>query len=60
MAASPGLYGAIPWIDERRGYGAFIAIEGGAVERHRLWSETRPILEEIFDELDQEALRRQR
>jgi len=60
VAASPGLYGAIPWIDERRGYGAFIAIEGGAVERHRLWSETRPILEEIFDELDQEALRRQR
>lgn len=60
VAASPGLYGAIPWIDEERGYGAFIAIEGSAAERRRLWSATRPILEEIFDEFSQEALRRGR
>jgi CubicO group peptidase (beta-lactamase class C family) len=60
VAASPGLYGAIPWIDERRGYGAFIAIEGSAAERHHLWSVTRPILEEIFDGLNQEALQHHR
>src|SRR5690606_33257962 len=49
VVASPGLYGAMPWIDIGRGYGAFIAIEASANEREQLWQLARPILDAIFD-----------
>ena len=60
VVASPGLYGAIPWLDARRGYGAFIAIEASAAERRHLWTLTRPILDRIFDEADLGAAQRKR
>ena len=49
LVASPGLYGAIPWIDTERGYGAFIAIEASARERERIWSAARPVLDMMFE-----------
>lgn len=48
VVASPGLYGAIPWLDTARGYGAFIAIEASAREREQLWARARPILDAMF------------
>lgn len=48
VAASPGLYGSIPWIDTERGYGAFIAIEASAREREQIWRAARPVLDSMF------------
>ncbi len=50
LVASPGLYGAIPWIDAERGYAAFIAIEASARERERIWSAARPVLDAMFEQ----------
>ncbi|HEX6048769.1 MAG TPA: hypothetical protein VFZ21_05865, partial [Gemmatimonadaceae bacterium] len=44
-----GLYGATPWLDVPRGYGAMILIEGNSAMGARLWLRTKPILDEIFD-----------
>jgi CubicO group peptidase (beta-lactamase class C family) len=48
VVASPGLYGAIPWLDTARGYGAFIAIEASAREREQILARARPVLDAMF------------
>ncbi len=47
--ASPGFYGAMPWLDGRRGYAALILLEAGGAERDRLWAEVRPALDAVFE-----------
>lgn len=49
VIADPGFYGAVPWIDRNRGYGAFIAIEGNSTQGTALWARTKPILDSIVD-----------
>ncbi len=45
----PGAYGAIPWLDLPRGYGAFIAIEGAATQGAELVNLAKPALDAIMD-----------
>lgn len=47
--ADPGLYGAFPWIDLGRGYGALVAIESDGDVGARLWATIKPRLDETFD-----------
>jgi CubicO group peptidase (beta-lactamase class C family) len=45
----PGAYGAIPWLDLDRGYGAFIALEATSELGVELALEAKPALDAIFD-----------
>ena len=45
----PGAYGAVPWLDLPRGYGAFIALESTSSVGAELASLAKPILDGIFD-----------
>jgi CubicO group peptidase (beta-lactamase class C family) len=47
--ADIGFYGATPWLDTRRGYGAMILIEGTGPQGAALWVATKPILDSIID-----------
>ena len=47
--ADIGLYGATPWLDTQRGYGAMILIEGNSTIGGQLWLATKPILDAMFD-----------
>jgi CubicO group peptidase (beta-lactamase class C family) len=47
--ADPGLYGAFPWIDVPRGYGALVAIEADGDAGAELWSTVKPALDQAFD-----------
>jgi CubicO group peptidase (beta-lactamase class C family) len=49
VVADAGAYGAMPWLDGRRGYGAFIVIEATATQGAQLRLQTKPILDGIFD-----------
>jgi CubicO group peptidase (beta-lactamase class C family) len=49
VVADPGAYGAVPWLDNPRGYGAFIALEETAILGVQLRQQTKPILDGIFD-----------
>jgi hypothetical protein len=44
------LYGAFPWLDLPRNYGAFLALEanGGEVGAE-LWRAAKPVLDDLFD-----------
>lgn len=44
-----GFYGATPWLDVGRGYGAMILIEGNGPLGSQLWAATKPILDSMFD-----------
>jgi CubicO group peptidase (beta-lactamase class C family) len=45
----PGAYGAIPWLDVGRGYGAFIALEATSELGVELALQAKPALDAIFD-----------
>ena len=47
--ADPGLYGAFPWLDVPRGYGAFLAIESAGDVGGQLYASVKPILDAAFD-----------
>jgi len=47
--ADPGLYGAFPWIDVGRQYGALVAIESDGDVGARLWATVKPLLDAAFD-----------
>ena len=47
--ADPGLYGAFPWIDVPRGYGAMVAIEADGDVGAELWAGVKPVLDQAFD-----------
>jgi CubicO group peptidase (beta-lactamase class C family) len=48
--ADPGLYGAFPWLDLNRNYGAFIAIEGDSGQTGgALYAAVKPVLDAAFD-----------
>jgi CubicO group peptidase (beta-lactamase class C family) len=49
IAADPGLYGAVPWLDRERHYGAFIALEATSDDGLALWAETKPLVDRVFD-----------
>ena len=49
VVADIGLYGATPWLDTQRGYGAMILIEGNSTIGGQLWLATKPILDAMFD-----------
>ncbi|MBX6332195.1 MAG: beta-lactamase family protein [Gemmatimonadaceae bacterium] len=49
VVADIGLYGAAPWLDVQRGYGAMILIEGTGPIGASLWLQTKPILDGIID-----------
>jgi CubicO group peptidase (beta-lactamase class C family) len=49
VVADIGLYGATPWLDTKRGYGAMILIEGNSALGAQLWLTTKPILDAMFD-----------
>jgi CubicO group peptidase (beta-lactamase class C family) len=52
VVADIGLYGATPWLDTKRGYGAMILIEGNSALGAQLWVATKPILDAMFDAAD--------
>ncbi len=47
--ADPGLYGAFPWLDVPRGYGAFLAVESDGNVGGQLYAAVKPILDAAFD-----------
>jgi CubicO group peptidase (beta-lactamase class C family) len=48
--ADPGLYGAFPWLDLSRNYGAFVAIEGDSGQTGgALYAAVKPVLDAAFD-----------
>jgi CubicO group peptidase (beta-lactamase class C family) len=47
--ADPGLYGAFPWLDLNRGYGAFLAIEATGPTGAALFGASKPALDAAFD-----------
>ncbi|MFW6066980.1 MAG: serine hydrolase domain-containing protein [Myxococcota bacterium] len=53
VVADAGAYGAVPWLDVERGYGAMIILEDEATQGVNLRLQTQPILEAIFDALEE-------
>jgi CubicO group peptidase (beta-lactamase class C family) len=49
VVSDPGAYGAVPWLDDGRGYGAFILVEDTAVRGGQLRLQVQPLLESLFD-----------
>jgi CubicO group peptidase (beta-lactamase class C family) len=49
VVADPGLYGAFPWLDVPRGYGAFFALEADGNLGAELWLRLKPKLDALFD-----------
>lgn len=49
VVADPGAYGAMPWLDNPRGYGAFIALEADAGKGIQLYSIVKPLADAVFD-----------
>jgi CubicO group peptidase (beta-lactamase class C family) len=47
--ADPGAYGAMPWLDLPRGYGAFIVIEASADLGALMYTAVKPTLDAVFD-----------
>ena len=45
----PGAYGAVPWLDLSRGYGAMIILEDDVVQGNALAAATLPYIEEAMD-----------
>jgi CubicO group peptidase (beta-lactamase class C family) len=53
VVADPGAYGAVPWLDDRRGYGAFIVLEDTSIRGGQLRPQVQPLLEALFDSAHQ-------
>jgi CubicO group peptidase (beta-lactamase class C family) len=49
VVADAGAYGSTPWLDNRRGYGAFIVLEATTGLGTQLRLQTKPLLDAIFD-----------
>lgn len=49
VVADGGAYGASPWLDLDRGYGAMILIEGDYIQGNEMRLATQPVLEAMFD-----------
>ncbi len=49
--ADPGAYGAMPWLDVRRGYGVMLILEADATLGAQLRLAVKPVLDQIFDAL---------
>ncbi len=49
LVSDAGAYGAVPWLDLERRYGAMFIIEGTAEQGVLLRIETQPTLEAILD-----------
>lgn len=47
--ADPGAYGAFPWLDYPRNYGAFLVLQSNAGVGAQLWVAVKPALDEVFD-----------
>jgi CubicO group peptidase (beta-lactamase class C family) len=47
--ADPGVYGAFPWLDLPRNYGAFLALEADGNTGAELWQSVKPLLDDAFD-----------
>jgi len=45
----PGAYGAFPWLDEERGYGAFLAMEATSAHGAVLYERTVDLIEQAID-----------
>jgi hypothetical protein len=50
--ADPGAYGAFPWLDLSRGYGAFLVLESDTGVGVQLWVAAKPALDEVFDSVE--------
>jgi CubicO group peptidase (beta-lactamase class C family) len=49
VVSDPGAYGSMPWLDNDRRYGVFIALEASAILGVQLRLQTKPIIDAIFD-----------
>lgn len=49
VVADPGAYGAMPWLDDTRAYGAFIALESDAGKGMQLYTIVKPLADAVFD-----------
>jgi hypothetical protein len=49
VVTDPGAYGAMPWLDVPRGYGAMILIESGAMRGEGFLQTGKAILDAVFD-----------
>lgn len=50
LVQDAGAYGAVPWIDNERGYAAFLVIESSSGTGVALAEQTRPLLNTLFDD----------
>jgi CubicO group peptidase (beta-lactamase class C family) len=50
VVGDAGAYGAMPWLDLPRGYGAFIVLEASATLGSQLRLKTKPILDALIDQ----------
>ncbi|MCP4804197.1 MAG: beta-lactamase family protein [Proteobacteria bacterium] len=50
VVADPGAYGASPWLDLDRGYGAMILLEGHYTRGQTLREQVQPLIDAHFDE----------
>ncbi len=49
VVMDPGLYGGRAWLDNNRGYAAFIALEADETLGNALRDEVKPLLDKLFD-----------
>ena len=49
VMADPGAYGAIPWIDQERGYGVMIILEAELVHGTSMMQNVKPVVDRIFN-----------
>jgi CubicO group peptidase (beta-lactamase class C family) len=49
IIADPGAYGAFPWIDQQRGYGAFLALEDTSQVGGELFAQVAPLIAAAVD-----------
>lgn len=55
VVTDPGAYGAYPLLDLKRRYGVFIAVEASNETGIQLGAAVKPVLDEIFDEVNTRA-----
>lgn len=49
-----GAYGAMPWLDVERGYGAVVLIEASSTQGRALFPEIKPLIDDVFDQMQLE------
>jgi hypothetical protein len=50
LVQDAGAYGAIPWIDNERGYAALVILEDNTATGSVLANQLRPVLQSLFDD----------